>query len=451
MKAALWARVAGVLGMLLGCGLAGAPRPAYGHADHCPLDGCQLGPAAMPAWPLDPPAPTVTLRVRVPACALPGRELEYRYFIENCSPADAHHVIVKNPLPANVTFVRASPAPHQKEPELQWHLGTLKAGGKCEISLVVLPKGIDDVRNCVRIQYEHGQCVTTRLTQSLPGMPLFPPEGKGPPTIDPKVHPKIEPIPPDGLAKLTLKMEGPKERYANMPARYFITVMNEGKAAATNLLVRATLPEKAEFVSASDDGVHMASQIAWLLKDLEPGGKRTVELNYKSQGIGQRCVKTFALADKGVTAQSELCTDFRGVSALGVELLDREDPVAVGGDTSFPIVVENTGSAPVTNLRIRALVPVQMVLAKTTPADHKLEQRVPQGQWVVFSPMAELAPGTKAEFEVFVKGVTAGDARFRMELLADQLDRGPVIEEESTIIYEENGKVPGRMLSRKKR
>ena len=446
MNAAFLARIVTLVG-ILAVGAAGtAPPPAYAHADGCPLGGGQFAPPLAVDWPLDPPAPTVTLKVRVPACAVPGKEIEYRYFIENCAPADAHHVTVKNPLPANVKYVRASPAPHQMEPELQWRLGTMKGGGKCEISLIVLPLGTEDIKNCVRIQYEHGQCVTTRLMHAPPGMPSAP-DGKRPPEIEPK----IEPIPPEKLAKLKLHMEGPKDRYANMPVRYFITVTNEGKAAATNLLVRATLPEMTEFVSASDDGKHMAAQVAWLLGDLEPGGNRKVELVYKSQGPGVRCVKTFALADRNVSDQSELCTKFVGVSALGLEMFDRDDPIAIGGDTSFPIVVQNTGSAPVTNLRIRALVPKQMVLAKTEPADHKLAESVPQGQWILFGPLATLEPGAKAEFEVFVKGVSAGDARFHIEMTADQLERGPVVEEESTIIYDDIGKVPAKMLSRKKR
>ncbi len=443
MNTALSARIAGLIGIIVCCTAGSAPRQVYGHADGCPLGGCQLAPLLSLDWPLDPPAPTVTLKVRVPACATPGKEIEYRYFIENCSPGDAHHVTVKNPLPTNVKFVRASPTPHQMEPELQWRLGTVKGGGKCEISLIVLPTGTDDVRNCVRIQYEHGQCVTTRLTQG--GSPTMPgvPDGKRPPII--------EPIPPEGAAKLTLQMEGPKDRYLNMPVRYFITVANEGKSAATNLLVRATLPERTEFVSADEGGKQVASQVAWLLKDLEPGSKRTVELVYKSQGAGQRCIKTSALADRNVSAQAELCTNFVGISALGLEMFDREDPIAVGGDTSFPIVVQNTGSAPVTNLRIRALVPNQMLLTKTVPADHKLTENLPQGQWLVFGPMAPLEPGAKVDFEVFVKGVKAGDARFRIEMSADQLERGPVVEEESTIIYDDSGKIPGLKLSRKKR
>jgi uncharacterized repeat protein (TIGR01451 family) len=444
MNAAFTVRFAGLLVVLACCSFGTISPQAYGHADHCVLGGCQAAPPQALDWPLDPPAPTVTLKVRVPACAAPGKELEYRYFIENVSPGDAHHVIVKNPLPANVKFVRASPAPHQMEPELQWRLGTVKGGGKCEISLIVVPTGIEDIRNCVRIQYEHGQCVTTRIAHDgAPLMPGVPPDGQRPPII--------EPIPPDSGAKLTVRMEGPKDRYVNMPARYFITVRNEGKAPATNLLVQATLPDKTEFVSADEGGIHMASQVAWLLKDLEPGGQRKVELVYKSPVAGLRCVKVAAIADRSVSAQAELCTNFVGVSALGIEMFDREDPIAVGGDTSFPIVVQNSGTAPVTNLTVRALVPNQMVLTRTVPPDHKLTESVQQGQWLLFGPMASLEPGAKAEFEVFVKGVRAGDARFVIEMNADQLERGPVVEQESTIIYDDDAKVKALKLSRKKR
>jgi uncharacterized repeat protein (TIGR01451 family) len=445
----------GVLGTLLIC--VGLPdrQPAYGSPEGCPFGGCPTAHQAHPVHeahepPPDPPSPHVVMKVRVPAHALPGRELEYRVFLENNSPGDAHHVVVKCPLPANVKYVRASPSAHQKEPELQWHLGTMHGGGKCEISLVVVPQGTDDVRMCFRVQYEHGQCVTTRLSELPPRIPGEPPlpsdfDGKGRP-------PEIKPIPPETPApKLKLTMEGPKERPVNLPAKYFLTVTNDGKAAATNLLLRAMLPDKTEFVSASDDGVHMAGQIAWLLKELPANQKWTVELAYKSKEPGLRCVKASALADKDVSAQGELCTNFVGLSALYLEMIDREDPIPVGGDTSYPITVVNTGAGPATNLRVRALIPPQMVLDKTTPAEHQLGERIAQGQWIQFAPAAPLEAGGRTEFEVFVKGVQTGDTRFRIEMSADQLERGPVVEVESTYIYDDESKIPVRMLSRKKR
>jgi uncharacterized repeat protein (TIGR01451 family) len=246
-------------------------------------------------------------------------------------------------------------------------------------------------------------------------------------------------------------MEGHKDRAVNLPAKYFLTVTNEGNAAATNLALRAMLPDKTEFVSATDDGVHVQGQVAWLLKELPHNQKWTVELLYKSKEPGVRCVKASVLADKDISAQGELCTNFVGLSALYLEMIDREDPIPVGGDTSYPITVVNTGAGPATNLRVRALIPPQMVLDKTAPPEHQLGERIAQGQWIQFAPAAPLDAGGRTSFEVFVKGVQTGDTRFRIELSADQLERGPVVEVESTYVYDDETKVPVRMLSRKKR
>src|SRR5437870_3407359 len=78
--------------------------------------------------PKDPPPPVVKRKVRVPACSEPGQHLEYRICVENCSPAEAHHVVVKNALPANAKFVRSDPEPSKQGPELQWNLGTIGGG-----------------------------------------------------------------------------------------------------------------------------------------------------------------------------------------------------------------------------------------------------------------------------------------------------------------------------------
>src|SRR5262249_22813552 len=77
-------------------------------------------PPPPPPCPPDPPPPVVTVKVRVPACAVLTEELEYRICIENCSPSAAHHVVIRNPLPANARFVRANPQPNETKPELLW-------------------------------------------------------------------------------------------------------------------------------------------------------------------------------------------------------------------------------------------------------------------------------------------------------------------------------------------
>ncbi len=103
--------------------------------------------------PRDPPTPVVRIRVRVGACGKPSEPIEYQIRICNDSPAEAHHVVVKNKLPPNATFVSASPEPSVKEPELEWRLGTLKGGGIHDIILVLQPTNSEDVNNCTRIVF----------------------------------------------------------------------------------------------------------------------------------------------------------------------------------------------------------------------------------------------------------------------------------------------------------
>ena len=124
--------------------------------------------------PKFPPPPVVKLKVHVPACAEPGQPIEYRICVENCSTAEAHHVVVKNALPSNAKFVKADPEPTKQGPELEWKLGTIGGGAVREIILVLQPTNKEDVKNCVRVQFEHGQCLTTRQAALPPmGAALF--------------------------------------------------------------------------------------------------------------------------------------------------------------------------------------------------------------------------------------------------------------------------------------
>ena len=387
-------------------------------------------------------------KVRVPAHGKPGEPIEYAIRVENDSQADAHQVVVKNALPANARFVRASPEPHAKAPELEWRFGTMKAGTGCDITLILQPTNLEDVRNCTRVSFEHGICVTTRIA-ALPGEV---PPGTNPPEIVPVPKVPTGKEPPVGPGTeigptLSLSIDGPKTQYLNLPARYFITVKNTGKAAATNLLIDFTVAAKATFLQASDDGKHIENKVAWVLGTLAPGKSQSVVVALLSPVAGELCHKATALADKGAKAQAELCTDFRGVSALLLEMVDTEDPIPVGGSTSYPIMVRNTGTATVTNLRLKAIIPDALTLTRAKAAvNHNLAEALPGAKVLAFEPMATLEPGAQADYVIFVQGAKPADARLRIVMTADQLEGGPVIEEESTRIYAEDQPAPASGL-----
>ena len=200
--------------------------------------------------PADPPTPVVSIRVRVPATGAAGQDLEYRICIENESAAQAHHVTVRNPLPPFARFVRANPEPALKEPLLEWRLGTLDPGACREIVLVLQPTGEGDVVNCPRLQFEHGQCVTTQLDRPRLQLRKF------------------------GPAQATL--------YDNLTFR--IEVSNPGSVAAGGVTV----------IDILDDGLEHASQqqgLKWDIGTLEPGQSRILEYQAIAKKAGRLCNK----------------------------------------------------------------------------------------------------------------------------------------------------------------
>lgn len=383
-----------------------------------PLAGSPLPPrvgTALPLGtpnPLDPPVPAVALRVRVLAQSAPKQEIEYKICVQNMSAAAAHHVLVRNPLPSNARFVRANPEPTRQDLEVQWHLGTLQPGACREIVLVLVPTSDEDVKNCARVQFEHGQCVTTRIG------------GIAPPP----------PPPPIGAARLSLTLNGPTQQFANLPAKYQITVRNEGVAPAANVVLSNLIPPQSRLISASHSGQMHMQQVAWQLGGVEAGGTRTVQFVMRAHAAGDLVNQATVLWNRGERVQAEFRTRFVGTAALQLDVTATKDPIAVGGQTSYVITVLNQGTVPATNLRIRVVVPPELKLLRATPDPKDLPAPKESGQELAFAVIKELGVREQARYEVFVEGVRPGDVRLSVEMTADQLKGGPVIQQESTTV-----------------
>src|SRR5262249_36521880 len=110
------------------------------------------------------------------------------------------------------------------------------------------------------------------------------------------------------------------------------------------------------------------------------------------------------------------------------------DPVEVGGTTTYTITVRNPGSTVATNIRVVGEVPPQLELVRAAgKSDHRKE-----GTKVTYDPV-NLDAGAEARFEIEARAVRPGDVRVRVQLTADQLTGGPVQQEESTTIYAMSG------------
>jgi len=402
------------------------------------MDASEHDVVARPAddcLPKDPPPPVVKIKVRVPACTEPGRGIEYRICVENCSISEAHHVTVKNSLPANAKFVKADPEPSKQGPELQWNLGTIGGGAVREIILVLAPTNKEDVKNCARVQFEHGQCVVTRQALS---------PGDRPPIIS-----VIPDTPrPEDMPVLDLEVMGPKERQTNLDAKYFIVVTNKGKTKATNLQVSARLPNALKFKKASEPGVAAENIVAWNLGHLEPGARRVLDLTLQAVEKGTHSFKVTAEADLGLRKEVEFATTFAGVSAISIEMFDSVDPVFLGEKTSYPVVIKNQGSEPIANVRLKAFVRDSFKLERTNPPLLEKREPIKEGEWIEFKVLPTIDVGAQVKYEIFVEAAKGGVTLFHIEVTADAFESGKVIEQELTTVVDDREKLKLKELSR---
>jgi uncharacterized repeat protein (TIGR01451 family) len=355
---------------LLVCAIVGPVSPAANQDQFgCPVfapPSPQVPTAAMAPQPpatkeegiQDPPAPIVSVKLRVPADVNIGQEVECKIIVENSSTSPAHHVILTDPLPAGVKLVRASPEPFAKDPELVWRLGTLSAGCKQEITLVLMPSAVGAIANCARVQFEHGECTTTKVHR--PG--------------------------------IQVRRDGPKEVVKGDQVKFQLTVSNTGDTELTHITLQEILPAGFEHESGQ-------KILRWEMASLPPGDSETTEYIVKAATPGKACTKAVIHADGDIKDEYESCAQ---VLEPKMNLV-KSGPLKryVNLPAVYQITVENPGVVPLKGVSITDQLPEHATFVR---ASDDGEQRENEIVWA----LGDLDPGTSKTVELELKAQREG-------------------------------------------
>ncbi len=443
--------------------------------------------------PSDPPAPFVTIRVRVSAQASTNDELEYRLLVENHSPAEAHQVRVRNNIPSNAKFLKATPPPDSQEGELIWKLGSIPGNSSKEIKMVVLVTGTGEVDSIARVLYEHGQSVKTQLASPLEIKMTGPtqanlfdtltyqidvsnsgnseltgtqltnqiPEGlefltskpstlgenplvwnigtiaagqskrfefqaaakktgdfinKATVTCASGIKKESSSKVKVGEVKLALNLGGPDRRNVNRSASYQITVTNTGNQVANGIKVSNKIDVSTQFLAASGGGRFENGEVRWIIPQLAPRQRQTLQLVIRPSVPGTLKNRTEVVADKVTTGlQAEKVTLFENLMGLVTEIDKSIDPLEIGEQTALTIRFINLGSTPFKNLNISAFMPDDAVITEGKgPTSFSR-----QANKVGFLPLLNLDAGKEVTYSIFIQAKKAGDSSFKLEYTAD--------------------------------
>jgi len=231
--------------------------------------------------------------------------------------------------------------------------------------------------------------------------------------------------------KLKVVKTGPKRQYLGRPLAYEIMVSNEGDGPARNIIVEETIPPGVGSIEATAGVKISGTKLIWELDTLAPTASRKIRVSYVPTTAGNLTNSATATAYCAETVTASMSTFIAGIAAVHMEVVDLEDPIEVGNNTTYLITVTNQGSAPDTNIRIVCVLEDKVQYVSSTGATAGSIM----GNTVSFAPLHSLAPKARATWRVVVKGIRPGDVRFRVTMSSDQLAR-PVEQTEATHLYE---------------
>lgn len=235
-----------------------------------------------------------------------------------------------------------------------------------------------------------------------------------------------------GRPELAISQTIPNQHYLGRSLTYEITVTNKGDGPAKKAVIENTIPASEVTSIRATTGAKLAgSRLVWQAGTIAAGASKKVRVAYLPTRAGVLASGINATAYCADTATASAQTTVAGVPGVLLEVGDVDDPVEVNGRTAYVIVVTNQGFAVSTNIKIACVLEENVkYLSSSGVTSGTLE-----GNTITFAPLASLPPKSKATWKVAVTAIKAGDSRFKVTMITDQLTR-PVEETEATRVYD---------------
>ena len=230
---------------------------------------------------------------------------------------------------------------------------------------------------------------------------------------------------------LQITKTGPEKSFIGQPIAYEITVTNKGDGVAKNTVVFDSTPKGATVQTVSEGGrADSTGKVRWDVGDLAAGAAKKVVVVITAEQAGDMKTAAVASAECAETQSAIMSTTLSGVPAILVQTSDGPDPVRVGDQTTYTVEITNQGTASGTNIKLVATLedPMDFISATGTTKE------TVDGKTVIFAPIGDLKPKTKAVFKITVKANKSGDVRFKATITSDQLTR-PVEQTEATNFF----------------
>ena len=218
-------------------------------------------------------------------------------------------------------------------------------------------------------------------------------------------------------------------QFVGKKASYQIVAKNTGDVALSDVVVTDTVPAQNKLLTAP--GAQIDGNTATWTTSLGAGESKNFDVTVLGLQEGTYCNQVSAAsAAYGLSGSDDACTEWRGYPALLIEVIDTEDPLLIGEETTYVIQITNQGTAADTNVSLNVQLPAGLSVVSAAGDT----QGTISGNNVSFAAYSVLNAKEIIQFRVVAKAVAEGDSRFKAQMKSDLL-KTPVPEEEATQVY----------------
>jgi uncharacterized repeat protein (TIGR01451 family) len=349
-------------------------------------------------------APAIKAIVEGPSQVDVCQDLTYHYTITNTGSGTAHNVVLQETLPDGL-------ATTDGQKSFSVNVGDLAQGQS------------KDVNARLRAA-EAGRYTTYAVVHSDAG------------------DAKTQEVATQVLApRLAVTISGPKEAYLGQAVAYQVTVTNRGDAPAMATRVRlGSTPGHVQFVSAMGaDGASLASDREGggeSLGTLAPKESRSLTVNFNTLQNGAIAVDATAAAKCAHDVTTFANTNIAAVTASALIVTHDPDPVMVGGNVTYKLIVENKGSVADHNIRLTATLPESEQYVSATGQTNATGE----GRELTFAPIATLEPKQRVMWTVTAKALRAdATAAVHVTLVSEATPKAAVKIEPTKLIGIDSG------------
>lgn len=230
-------------------------------------------------------------------------------------------------------------------------------------------------------------------------------------------------------AGLEITKTGTEIQFVGKRVSYEIVVKNTGDIALDDVIVTDTVPPQNKLLAAENAQIN-GNTATWAVS-LDAQESMSFEVTVLGLEAGKYCNQVSVASETyDLNGIDNACTEWGGYPALLIEVIDTDDPLLLGEQTTYEIEITNQGTAADTNVDLQVQLPAELALVSA----YGDTQGTITGNNVSFAPYSVLNAKEIIQFSIVAKAVAVGDARFKAQLNSDLL-QSPVPEEEATQVY----------------